>query len=118
MSDEILRSVEAKDNPNIPQLRPGDSVSVHTRIKEGTRERIQVIKGTIIRVRNTGNNANFTVRRIASNGIGMERTLLMRSPRIEKVVVERHGEVRRANLYFLRDRTGKRARLKQKFIAK
>ncbi len=115
MTDQILRALEAPVNENIPQLRPGDIVSVHVKIKEGDRERIQEFKGTIIRLRKSGNNANFTVRRIASNGIGVERTFLMRSPRIDKVVVERHSKVRRAQLYFMRDRTGKSARLKQKF---
>lgn len=102
-------------NPNIPELRPGDQVSVHVRIKEGNRERVQEFKGTVIRLRRGGNNANFTVRRIASNGIGVERTFLLHSPRIDKVVVERHGRVRRAQLYFLRNLTGKKARLKQQF---
>ncbi len=115
MSDELLRSVEAPDNPNIPELRPGDSVSVHVRILEGNRERIQEFKGTVIRIRKGGNNANFTVRRTASAGIGVERTFLLRSPNIEKVEVQRHAHVRRAKLYFLRERTGKRSRLKQKF---
>jgi large subunit ribosomal protein L19 len=69
----------------------------------------------VIRLRKSGNNANFTVRRIASNGIGVERTFLLRSPRIDKVVVERRAKVRRAQLYFMRERTGKSARLKQKF---
>ena len=114
MSD-ILKSLEAPVNENIPELRTGDVVNVHVRIKEGTRERVQVFKGTIIRKRSGGNNESITVRRVASNGIGVERTFLLRSPRIEKVVVERHSHVRRANLYFLRDRTGKSARLKQKF---
>jgi large subunit ribosomal protein L19 len=107
--------VEAPVNENIPQLRPGDIVSVHVKIKEGDRERIQEFKGTIIRLRKGGNNANFTVRRVASNGIGVERTFLLRSPRIDKVVVERRSKVRRAQLYFMRERTGKSARLKQKF---
>ncbi|MEW5830003.1 MAG: 50S ribosomal protein L19 [Chloroflexota bacterium] len=111
----LLKAVEAPANPNIPDLRPGDVVSVHVRIKEGDRERIQEFKGTVIRLRNGGNNQNFTVRRVASNGIGVERTFLLRSPRLDKVVVERHSRVRRAQLYFLRERTGKRARLKQKF---
>lgn len=115
MSDEILRSVEAPVNPNIPDLQPGDVVNVHVRIKEGERERIQEFKGTVIRKRKGGNHANFTVRRIASNGIGVERTFLLRSPRVEKVVVERSSQVRRAQLYYLRERTGKRFRLKQKF---
>ncbi len=113
--DDLIKSVEAPLNPNIPQLRPGDYVNVFLRIKEGTNERIQEFRGTVIRLRKGGNNTNFTVRRIARNGIGVERTFLLRSPRIEKVVVERHSHVRRAQLYFLRDRTGKRSRLKQKF---
>jgi large subunit ribosomal protein L19 len=113
--DEIIRSVEAQENPNVPELRPGDLVKVFLRIKEGSNERVQEIRGTIIRKRGGGNNANFTVRRVASNGIGVERTFLSRSPRLEKVVVERHSTVNRAQLYFLRGRTGKRARLKQKF---
>ena len=112
---EILKSLEAPVNENIPDLRSGDVVNVHVRIKEGTRERIQVFKGTIIRIKGGGNNKNITVRRVASNGIGVERTFLLRSPRLEKVVVERNSHVRRANLYFLRERTGKSARLKQKF---
>ena len=115
MSDDILRSVEAPVNPNIPELATGDSVSVFVRIREGTRERIQEFKGTIIRMGGRGNNANFTVRRIATAGVGVERTFLIRSPMIEKVAVHRHAHVRRAKLYYLRDRTGKRARLKQKF---
>lgn len=113
--NELLKSVEAPVNPNVPELRPGDIVKVFLRIKEGSNERIQEFRGTVIRLRNGGNNANFTVRRIASNGVGVERTFLLRSPRIEKVVVERHSKVRRAQLYFLRQRTGKSARLKQKF---
>jgi len=115
MTDQILQALEAPANENIPQIRPGDIVSVHVKIKEGDRERIQEFKGTVIRLRKGGNNSNFTVRRIASNGIGVERTFLVRSPRIDKVVVERHSKVRRAQLYFMRERTGKSARLKQKF---
>jgi large subunit ribosomal protein L19 len=112
---ELLKSVDAPVNPNIPELRPGDAVSVHVKIKEGNRERIQEFKGTVLFVRGKENNASFTVRRVASNGIGVERTFLLRSPRIDKVVVDRHTMVRRARLYFLRDRTGKGARLKQRF---
>ena len=112
---ELLKSVEAADNPNIPNIFPGDSVSVHYKIKEGDRERIQEFKGVILYVRGHGNDASFTVRRVASNGIGVERTFLTHSPRIAKLVVDRHNKVRRARLYFLRDRTGKSARLKQRF---
>lgn len=110
-----MQAVEAPVNPNVPVLRSGDIVRVYLRIKEGNNERTQEIRGTIIRLRGGGNNANFTVRRVASNGVGVERTFLMRSPRLEKVVVERHSKVRRAQLYYLRERTGKQARLKQKF---
>lgn len=113
MSDP-MKALEAPINPNIPDLRPGDTVSVHARIQEGDRERVQEFRGTIIRLRKGGNNANFTVRRTASHGIGVERTFLLRSPRIEKVEVQRRAHVRRAQLYFLRDRVGKRARLREK----
>ncbi len=112
---EQLKAVEAPVNENIPALRPGDVVSVHVKIKEGNRERIQEFKGTVLFSRLNGASSTFTVRRIASNGIGVERTFLTRSPRIDKVVVERHSKVRRARLYFLRERTGKGARLKQRF---
>lgn len=112
---DFVKAVEAKINEKIPQLSSGDTVSVHVKIKEGERERIQEFKGIVIRLRKSGNDANVTVRRMASNGIGVERTFLLRSPRIDKIVVERHGKVRRAQLYFMRDRTGKSARLKQKF---
>ncbi len=115
MSDDILRSVEAPANPDIPQIKPGDLVSVFLRIREGNTERTQEFRGTVLNSRKGGNNANFTVRRIASNGIGVERTFLLNSPRLEKVVVHRRSHVRRDNLKFLRERTGKQARLKQKF---
>ena len=114
--NDILKAVEATDNPNIPEIHPGDTVKVFLRITESGNERIQEFRGTVIRLRSGGNNRNFTVRRVASNGIGVERTFLMRSPRLEKVIVERHSDVRRAKLYFLRQRTGKSARLKQKFL--
>ncbi|NLG96178.1 MAG: 50S ribosomal protein L19 [Chloroflexi bacterium] len=112
---ELLKAIEAPVNPDIPTLSPGDVVSVHVKIREGTRERIQEFKGTVLFTRHNGPSSTFTVRRIASNGIGVERTFLFRSPRIAKVVVERHSKVRRARLFFLRERTGKSARLKQRF---
>ena len=114
MSD-IIKALEAKQNEKIPQLAPGDTVSVHVKIKEGERERIQEFKGMVIRLRKGGTESSITGRRMASNGIGVERTFLLRSPRLDKVVVERHSQVRRAQLYFMRGRTGKSARLKQKF---
>jgi large subunit ribosomal protein L19 len=113
MSD-LLKAVEAPANPSIPELRPGDAVSVHLRIQEGDRQRVQEFRGTVIRTRKGGNNASFTVRRVASHGVGVERTFLLRSPRIEKVEVSRQAHVRRAKLYYLRARSGKRARLTEK----
>jgi len=101
-------------NPNIPELRPGDTVRVHNLIVEGDRERVQVFQGTVMRLRKGGIHANFTVRRIAAHGIGVERTFLLHSPRIEKVEVVRRAHVRRAQLYYLRGRRGKAARLREK----
>jgi large subunit ribosomal protein L19 len=101
-------------NENIPELRPGDTVRVHARIVEGDRERVQVFQGTVIRTRRGGAGASFTVRRIASHGIGVERTFLLHSPRVEKVEVTRRAAVRRAKLYFLRERRGKASRLREK----
>jgi large subunit ribosomal protein L19 len=116
MSD-LLKAVErVEPNPNIPQLRPGDTVRVHIRIVEGGRERTQVFQGTVIRLRKGGANSSFTVRRIAAHGVGVERTFPLNSPRLEKVEVLRHAHVRRARLYFLRKRKGKAARLKEKRI--
>ncbi len=109
------RRLNVPANPQIPtDLRAGDSVSVHVLIREGDRERIQEFKGTVIRIRKGGNNASFTVRRIASHGVGVERTFLMRSPLLDKVEIQRRSHVRRARLYYLRDRTGKRARLRER----
>ncbi len=111
----LVQSLERQmqPNPNIPALRPGDTVKVHVRIVEGDRERVQPFQGTIIALNHGGANATFTVRRIASNGIGVERIFLLASPRIEKVEVLRHAKVRRAKLYFLRNLRGKAARLKE-----
>jgi large subunit ribosomal protein L19 len=113
---DLVRSVEQqfKPDPNIPQLRSGDTVRVHFRIVEGDRERTQIFQGTVLRLRKGGVNANFTVRRIASHGVGVERTFLLSSPRLEKVEVLRHAHVRRAQLYYLRGRKGKAARLREK----
>lgn len=110
---DLMKTLEAPPNPNIPELHPGDSVRVHVRIVEGDRERVQMFPGTIIRLRKSGNDANFTVRRTASHGVGVERTFLLRSPRVEKVEVVRRARARRAQLYYLRQRRGKRATLKE-----
>ncbi len=116
MKEDLLNAnaLITTKNPNIPELRPGDSVKVHIRIVEGERERIQVFPGTVIRLRKGGNEASFTVRRTASHGVGVERTFLLNSPRIEKVEVLSHSHVRRAQLYYLRGRTGRRAVLREK----
>ena len=97
----------------IPELRPGDTVRVHAKVVEGTRERIQVFEGLVIRVTGGGLRQNVTVRRVA-HGVGVERTFLVHSPRIDKIEVMRHGQVRRARLYYLRGRVGKAARLRER----
>jgi large subunit ribosomal protein L19 len=111
--NELMASLVAEDRGH-PQVASGDTVKVHVRIVEGDRERIQIFQGVVIRVRGGGNEANFTVRRIASHGIGVERTFLLKSPRIEKIEISRSARVRRAQLYYLRDLRGKAARLKEK----
>ena len=115
---DLVKAVEAPINPNIPEMRPGDTVNVHIRIKEGERERVQEFRGTVIRIRKGGNNTNFTVRRTASHGIGVERTFPLGSPLVEKVEVVRHGKVRRAKLYYLRGLSSKASRLKEKQLDK
>jgi large subunit ribosomal protein L19 len=119
MMVDLVASVEQqqlKGEDELPQLRPGDLVRVHTRIFEGGRERVQIFQGTVMRLRKGGVNTNFTVRRIAAHGVGVERTFPLHSPRIVKIEVLRHSYVRRAQLYYLRDRKGKAARLKEKRI--
>jgi len=99
---------------DLPELRIGDTAQVYVKIKEGNRERVQMFEGTIISMKNGKRiSRTFTVRRIAS-GVGVEKTFMYHSPSIEKIVIVRHGRVRRAKLYFLRDRVGKSARLKEK----
>ena len=113
--NDLIKALETPKNPNVPDIQPGDTVTVFVRIKEGDNERVQQFKGTIIRIHGIGNSESFTVRRIASNSIGVERTFLTRSPIVEKVTVQSSGHHRRSRLYFLRDRTGKKAKLRQKF---
>jgi len=103
--------VDLKRNPKIPDFRPGDSVRVHAKVVEGDRERIQVFEGVVIRIRTRGAGSGFTVRRV-SHGVGVERAFPYHSPLVEKVEVARVGRVRRARLYYLRDRVGKAARIK------
>jgi large subunit ribosomal protein L19 len=97
-----------------PRVMSGDTVKVHVRIVEGERERMQIFQGVVIRVRGGGNDANFTVRRVATHGIGVERTFLLQSPRVDKIEIMRRAKVRRAQLYYLRDLRGKAARLKER----
>ncbi len=116
---DLVASVEqqqSRDEGELPRLRAGDLVRVHAVIFEGGKERTQIFQGTVMRVRKGGANANFTVRRIAAHGVGVERTFLFQSPRVVKVEVLRHSHVRRAQLYYLRGRTGKAARLKERRI--
>jgi large subunit ribosomal protein L19 len=110
---DLIRSVE-NIKEEVPEISPGDTVKVHVRIVEGNRERVQVVQGVIIRIRGAGINKTFTVRRVASHGVGVERTFLLHSPRIEKIEVLRNTHVRRAKLYFLRGRSGKSARLRER----
>lgn len=110
---ELMKAL-AMPAHNHPQIAAGDTVKVHVRIVEGDKERIQVFQGIVIRVRGGGNDANFTVRRIASHGVGVERTFLIHSPRVDKIEITRRAKVRRAQLYYLRDVRGKAARLKER----
>lgn len=98
---------------DIPQFKAGDKVRVHARIREGEKERIQAFEGTVIRKKGGGAKANFTVRKIAS-GVGVERTFPLHTPLVQKIEVLMVGRVRRSRLYYLRDRTGKAARIKEK----
>ena len=98
---------------DLPQFRPGDTVEVHVRIVEGDKERIQVFKGVVIRKRNGLTGASFTVRKV-SYGVGVERIFPTHSPNIDKVVILTRGDVNRSRLYYLRDRRGKAARIKEK----
>ena len=110
---DIIKSIEHEQlKDKIPDLKVGDTVRVHQKIKEGNRERIQVFEGIIIKKQGGGLNATFTVRKIAY-GVGVEKTFLIHSPLVEKVEVVRVGKARRAKLYYLRDRVGKAAKTKE-----
>ena len=109
----IIDALEKEQLKQIPDFAPGDTVVVQVRVKEGDRERIQAFEGIVIAKRNRGLNSAFTVRKI-SHGTGVERVFQTHSPLISEIVVKRRGDVRRAKLYFLRDLTGKAARIKEK----
>ena len=113
----IASLIEAKTNTNIPELTSGDTVKVSSKVVESGRERIQQFQEVVIRLRHGGIGANFTVRRVAY-GVGVERTFPLYSPLVEKVEIVRHGKVRRAKLYYLRRRSGKAARIKEKRVGR
>ncbi len=110
----LIQSLEQEQvKSDIPKFRPGDTVKVHVKVVEGTRERIQVFEGVVIRRRGTGLGETFTVRRI-SYGVGVERTFPLNSPKIDKIEIVKLGKVRRARLYYLRNLRGKAARIKER----
>lgn len=110
----LVRAVEeANLREDVPQIQPGDTVKVHVKVVEGTRERIQVFEGIVIRLRGDSVRRAFTVRRIAHN-VGVERSFLLNSPRLDKIEIVRHNIVRRKNLYYMRGLRGKAARLKER----
>lgn len=109
----IIQELEAlRPAPEFPEFRVGDTVRVHVRIVEGRRERVQVFEGVVIRKRRGGNRGTFTVRKISYDRVGVERTFPLYSPRVEKIEVAQYGRVRRNRLYYLRERTGKAARIR------
>ena len=110
----IIDKIEqAQLKEDIPEFKAGDKIKVHAKIKEGTKERIQIFEGIVIKRKNGGTGATFTVRKMAS-GVGVERTFPLHSPLVDKIEVITVGVVRRARLYYLRERTGKAARIKEK----
>ncbi|HZG16459.1 MAG TPA: 50S ribosomal protein L19 [Candidatus Bathyarchaeia archaeon] len=111
--NQVIRELEKEQmRQDIPAFRPGDTVRVHVRVIEGQRERIQLFEGVVIRRRGGGVSETFTVRKV-SYGVGVERTFLLHSPKFDKIEVVRYGKVRRAKLYYLRNLTGKAARIKE-----
>jgi len=111
---DIIKMIEEEQlRDDLPEFNVGDTIQVHYKVVEGNRERIQVFEGTVIKIQGGGARKTFTVRRI-SYGVGVERTFPIHSPRIDKIVVTRRGKVRRARLFYLRDRQGKSARVKEK----
>ena len=110
----IISQLEAEQmNKELPQFAPGDTVVVQVKVKEGNRERLQAFEGVVIAKRNRGVNSAFTVRKI-SHGVGVERTFQTYSPLLDSIKVKRRGDVRQAKLYYLRERSGKSARIKEK----
>jgi large subunit ribosomal protein L19 len=112
---EIMKLVESSEitRTDLPSFAPGDTIKVHVKVKEGEKERIQIFQGVVISRRGGGSRQMFTVRKV-SGGIGVERMFPLYSPTIDKIEVERHGRVRRAKLYYLRDLRGKAARIEER----
>ncbi|MGC8488643.1 MAG: 50S ribosomal protein L19 [Clostridia bacterium] len=111
---DFIRLIEEEQmRTDVPSFRPGDTIRVHVRIREGTRERVQPFEGVVIARKGGGSHETMTVRRV-SYGVGVERTFMIHSPRIEKIEVLRRGKVRRAKLYYLRNLRGKAARIKER----
>ncbi|WP_323814374.1 50S ribosomal protein L19 [Cellvibrio sp. NN19] len=116
MTNPIIQALENEQlKASTTEFSPGDTVVVNVKVKEGDRERVQAYEGVVIAIRNRGLNSAFTVRKI-SHGVGVERTFQTHSPLIDSVVLKRRGDVRQAKLYYLRDLTGKAARIKEKLV--
>ena len=114
MAQDIMKLVESREaRTDIPNFAPGDTVKVHVKVKEGDKERIQIFQGLVISRKGGGTRQMFTVRKV-SGGVGVERMFPLYSPSIDRIEVERHGRVRRAKLYYLRDLRGKAARIEEK----
>ncbi len=118
MSNKIIQELENEQlKKDLPEFSPGDTVVVQVKVKEGNRERLQAFEGVVIGIRSRGLNSAFTVRKI-SHGIGVERTFQTHSPLVDSISVKRRGDVRQAKLYYLRNLTGKAARIKEKLSSK
>ncbi len=116
MTNPTIQALENEQlKANLTEFSPGDTVVVNVKVKEGDRERVQAYEGVVIAIRNRGLNSAFTVRKI-SHGVGVERTFQTHSPMIDSVTLKRRGDVRQAKLYYLRDLTGKAARIKEKLV--
>ncbi len=114
----LIQAIEQRQlKQNLPSFAPGDTVVVQVKVKEGDRERLQAYEGVVIAIKNRGLNSAFTVRKM-SNGVGVERCFQTHSPLVDSIVVKRRGAVRRAKLYYLRERTGKSARIREKLTSR
>ena len=111
--NKIIEEIENGQLKDVPEFSPGDTISVQVRVKEGSRERLQAFEGVVIGIKSRGLNSSFVVRKI-SHGVGVERTFQTHSPLISSIEVKRRGDVRQAKLYYLRERSGRSARIKEK----